>query len=89
MTEEVIPSHTRAYKGPSSQTAIAKDGRLFDENKPKILVVDDEESVRELLRDLLESEGFRVHLAPGSREALGLFDANNMMASSLTLGCPE
>ena len=38
--------------------------RTFDHNQPKILVVDDEEAVRELLRDLLESEGFRVYLAP-------------------------
>src|SRR3989440_8428880 len=50
--------------------------RTFDHNQPKILVVDDEEGVRELLRDLLEGEGFRVYLAPGSREALGLFEVH-------------
>lgn len=72
----------------ATQTAIAKDGRLFDENKPKILVVDDEESVRELLRDLLESEGFRVYLAPGSREALGLFDANQFDGVFTDVGMP-
>ena len=33
--------------------------RLFEGYQPKILVVDDEEAVRELLRDLLESEGCR------------------------------
>jgi signal transduction histidine kinase/ActR/RegA family two-component response regulator len=38
-----------------------------------ILVVDDEENVRELLRDILVSEGYRVTLAPGGREALDLF----------------
>jgi signal transduction histidine kinase/ActR/RegA family two-component response regulator len=46
----------------------------------RILVVDDEENVRELLRDILESEGYQVALASGGREALrllgeGVFDA--------------
>ena len=34
--------------------------RTFDHNQPKILVVDDEEGVRELLRDLLEGDEFRA-----------------------------
>ena len=72
----------------STQTAISRDGRLFDENQPKILVVDDEESVRELLRDLLESEGFRVYLAPGSREALGLFEAHQFDGIFTDVGMP-
>jgi signal transduction histidine kinase/ActR/RegA family two-component response regulator len=38
-----------------------------------ILVVDDEENVRELLRDILESEGYQVTLASGGREALDVF----------------
>ena len=50
--------------------------RLFDEDQPKILVVDDEEAIRELLRDLLGERGCRVYLAPGGREALGLFEAH-------------
>jgi signal transduction histidine kinase/ActR/RegA family two-component response regulator len=46
----------------------------------RILVVDDEENVRELLRDILASEGYQVGLAAGGREALqllgeGVFDA--------------
>ncbi|HEX8686750.1 MAG TPA: ATP-binding protein, partial [Pyrinomonadaceae bacterium] len=39
----------------------------------RILVVDDEENVRELLRDILESEGYQVTLASGGREALEVF----------------
>lgn len=70
------------------QTAIARDGRLLDEHKANILVVDDEESVRELLRDLLEAEGFRVYLAPGSREALGLFDSNQFDGVFTDVGMP-
>jgi CheY-like chemotaxis protein len=34
------------------------------------LVVDDEPDIRESLRDVLEDEGYRVHLASNGREAL-------------------
>jgi len=62
--------------------------RTFDHNQPKILVVDDEESIRELLRDVLESEGCRVYLAPGGREALGLFEAHQFDAIFTDVGMP-
>ena len=39
----------------------------------RILVVDDEENVRELLADILESEGYHVELAASGREALEKF----------------
>jgi signal transduction histidine kinase/ActR/RegA family two-component response regulator len=39
----------------------------------RILVVDDEENVRELLADILESEGYQVELAASGREALDKF----------------
>jgi signal transduction histidine kinase/CheY-like chemotaxis protein len=41
-------------------------------NDTHVLVVDDEEHVRVLLKDILESEGYRVTLASGGREALAL-----------------
>jgi CheY-like chemotaxis protein len=62
--------------------------RTLDHNQPRILVVDDEEAVRELLRDLLESEGFRVHLAPDGREALSLFEANQFDGIFTDVGMP-
>ena len=62
--------------------------RSFDHNQPKILVVDDEEGVRELLRDLLEGEGFRVYLAPGSREALSLFEVHQFDGIFTDVGMP-
>lgn len=71
------------YETPSAGVA-----RLFDEDQPKILVVDDEEAVRELLRDVLESEGCRVYLAPGSREALGLFEAHEFDGIFTDVGMP-
>jgi signal transduction histidine kinase/ActR/RegA family two-component response regulator len=54
----------------------------------KILVVDDEEAVRELLRDLLESVGCRVYLAPGGREALNLFGAQQFDGVFTDVGMP-
>ncbi|MET0647460.1 MAG: ATP-binding protein [Pyrinomonadaceae bacterium] len=39
----------------------------------RILVVDDEDNVRELLADILESEGYQVVLASSGREALEKF----------------
>ncbi len=62
--------------------------RVFDENQPQVLVVDDEESVRELLRDLLESDGCRVYLARGSREALGLFEVHKFDGIFTDVGMP-
>ena len=42
-------------------------------NVTRLLVVDDEENVRELLADILESEGYQVELASSGREALDKF----------------
>ncbi len=73
---------------PVFETPTAGVARLFDEHQPKILVVDDEEAVRDLLRDLLENEGCRVYLAPGSREALGLFEAHEFDGIFTDVGMP-
>ena len=51
-------------------------------------MVDDEEQVRELLRDILESEGYKVSVAAGGREALSLFDANYFDAVFTDVGMP-
>jgi len=55
-------------------------------NNTHILVVDDEEHVRVLLRDILESEGFRVSLAAGGREALGMLEAEDFDGVFTDLG---
>ena len=59
-----------------------------DASQPTILVVDDEEPVRELLRDILESQGCRVYLAPGGREALALFEARDFDGIFTDVGMP-
>jgi signal transduction histidine kinase/ActR/RegA family two-component response regulator len=55
---------------------------------PRILVVDDEPSVRELLGDILEGEGYEVSLASNGTEALELFDAHAFGAVFTDLGMP-
>jgi signal transduction histidine kinase/CheY-like chemotaxis protein len=54
----------------------------------RILVVDDEEPVRELLRDILEDEGVEVTLAANGAEALARFDAGKFDAVLTDLGMP-
>jgi CheY-like chemotaxis protein/anti-sigma regulatory factor (Ser/Thr protein kinase) len=54
--------------------------------RTRILVVDDEERVRELLRDILESEGYGVALARGGREALKLLSESEYDAVFTDLG---
>jgi signal transduction histidine kinase/CheY-like chemotaxis protein len=72
-----------------AETVTANGNCIFDETQPQILVVDDEESVGELLRDLLESEGCRVCLAQGGREALALFEAHEFDGIFTDVGMPE
>jgi signal transduction histidine kinase/ActR/RegA family two-component response regulator len=54
----------------------------------RILVVDDEDYVRELLADILEREGCKVSLAGEGREALRLFDSAEYDAVFTDVGLP-
>jgi signal transduction histidine kinase/ActR/RegA family two-component response regulator len=54
----------------------------------RILVVDDEDYVRELLADILEREGCEVALAGEGREALKLFDSAEYDAVFTDVGLP-
>ncbi|MDT5121834.1 MAG: hypothetical protein QOC96_1316 [Acidobacteriota bacterium] len=60
----------------------------LQQNPTTILVVDDEAQVRELLHDILESEGYNVVLAEGGREALLLLDAGNFDGVFTDIGMP-
>ena len=51
-----------------------------------ILVVDDEEHVRELLKDILESEGYGVRMARDGREALSMLDGAEFDAVFTDIG---
>ncbi|MCM3902733.1 MAG: response regulator [Pyrinomonadaceae bacterium] len=59
-----------------------------NDNQVRILVVDDEECVRDLLRELLESEQCAVSTAAGGREALALFESREFDAVFTDVGMP-
>ncbi|HEV3470337.1 MAG TPA: ATP-binding protein [Pyrinomonadaceae bacterium] len=54
----------------------------------RLLVVDDEDYVRELLRDILEHEGCEVMLAADGHEAISLFEACEFDAVFTDVGLP-
>jgi signal transduction histidine kinase/ActR/RegA family two-component response regulator len=61
---------------------------VSNSNLPKLLVVDDEASLRELLAEILESEGYEVTLAEGGAEALALFNTGTYGAVFTDVGMP-
>jgi signal transduction histidine kinase/ActR/RegA family two-component response regulator len=58
-------------------------------SQTRILVVDDEEYVRDLLRDILEKEGCEAIVAEGGRQALSLFDNGDFDAVFTDVGMPD
>lgn len=59
------------------------------QGKRKILVVDDQESMRMLLRDMLEEIGYEVSLAEGGMEALRMLEASQFDLVLSDLNMPE
>ena len=57
-------------------------------NAPRILVVDDEDSVREVLADILDTEGYEVTHAANGEEALRYFDSQSYKAVFTDVGMP-
>lgn len=60
----------------------------LDANQLRVLVVDDEESVRELLRELLESEGCSISVASSGQDALRIFQSRHFDAVFTDVGMP-
>jgi two-component system OmpR family response regulator len=56
--------------------------------KPRLLVVDDEESLRELYRLELEEEGYAVECAAGAGEVLGKLDTGTYEVIILDIRMP-
>ena len=59
-----------------------------ESHRAKILVVEDEEPVRELLQDILESEGHLVTVASSGQEALSIYDSMKFEAVFTDVGMP-
>jgi signal transduction histidine kinase/ActR/RegA family two-component response regulator len=83
MTFPVVgESDTQRINDSGPLLAARPDGSL------RILVIDDEDYVRELLADILEREGCEVSLAGEGREALRLFDSAAYDAVFTDVGLP-
>jgi signal transduction histidine kinase/CheY-like chemotaxis protein len=63
--------------------------QLAEAKRTRVLVVDDEAHVRELLRDILETEGCQAIMADDGQKALALFDAGKFDAVFTDIGMPE
>jgi signal transduction histidine kinase/ActR/RegA family two-component response regulator len=70
----------------AQMTDSQKEGK--DDGQLRILVVDDEESVRDLLLEILDSEGCVVSTAADGHEALALFESREFDAVFTDVGMP-
>jgi two-component system, cell cycle sensor histidine kinase and response regulator CckA len=68
MAEAAQPPHSAVVMNPIANTVRT--------DSPLVLVIDDEESVRNLIGRVLERRGFRVLLAADGKEGLALFQPN-------------
>jgi len=74
-----------AKPSPGPQPCISL---VHDQVQTRILVVDDEDFVRELLKEILESEGCKVSLAENGSEALELFSSSQFDGVFTDVGMP-
>lgn len=74
LTRRVAPATGAAEPGPPPDTAAA----------PKILVVEDSFSVRELQRSILETAGYPIVTARDGRDALATLDRDSQIALVVT-----
>ena len=58
-------------------------------SEPRILVVDDEAAIRDLLRDVLVAEGFEVDCAKDAASALGLVREKIYAAALVDFDLPD
>jgi CheY-like chemotaxis protein/two-component sensor histidine kinase len=80
-------AETKVTTSPQEETAACLT-LVHSSSSSKILVVDDEPSVRELLADILESEGYDVTLAENGNDALKMFEQQNFQAVFTDVGMP-
>ena len=77
------------FSSPEPATSMICDLSLEDENaQPRLLIVDDEDFVRDLLQEILEGEGCDVLLAASGSEALAMFQDSQFDAVCTDVGMP-
>ena len=83
-----LPIAKDAVKGQPSGELVTHATPPLQPHQTKILVVDDEDYVRDLLCDILTGEGCQVVMASGGNEALALFEAEKFDAVFTDVGMP-
>ena len=58
-------------------------------SEEKVLIVDDEKEIRELIRDYLNVEGFKVEMASDGKEAIEKFESDNFDIVILDIMLPK
>ena len=89
---QLRPTLPRAFapaQAPASRGAHGRKGNVTTGLKPTILVVDDDASVRTLLADYLEKEGYRVITAEGGHEGIRLAREHLPFAITLDVLMPD
>ncbi|HEX6189058.1 MAG TPA: response regulator [Pyrinomonadaceae bacterium] len=81
-----IPGRVAKTHSVTSLVHLPRAARMS--SPTRILVVDDEEYVRDLLRDILEKEGCEAVVADGGYQALSLFENGNFDAVFTDIGMP-
>jgi len=71
-TGDSTPGKRTKSPGRSSTAGDAEDGRLSRRSVPRLLVVDDETYICEVIREMLSSEGYHIHTTSDPRKALDL-----------------
>ncbi len=89
MEEETFVASEPSETASVNALLTGPQNRLQDEDQLRLLVVDDEECVRDLLRDLLESEQCHVRMAAGGPEALSLFGTHEFDGVFTDVGMPD
>jgi len=80
---------TVEFSNPEPAASTICDLSLGDENaQPRLLIVDDEDFVRDLLQEILEGEGCDVQLAASGSEALAMFQDFHFDAVCTDVGMP-
>ncbi len=68
----LAPTMAKSYAQAKETKLTVKSGLVPDGARPRVLVVDDEESITDLVATALRYEGFEVEIAAGGRAALRL-----------------
>ena len=84
-----LPIPTATETAVAAQSLFPLPATRVRTSRPRILVVDDEEHVRDLLRDILIKEGCDAVVAGGGYQALALLDKGNFDAVFTDVGMPD